>query len=165
MNCELCSKNDASVHLKQVCNGKVNELYVCGECAAKHGFDLQAPLPITELLLGVGAPQNRQDKADDRRCAACNITESEFRERTRLGCAQCYESFAEELRPLLKGMHRGERHVGKAPAGKQASIEVQGLRQSLDKAVAEQRFEDAAVLRDRISALRTPPPGQAGEGG
>ena len=66
--------------------------------------------------------------------------------------------FAEELPPLLKAMHRSEQHVGKVPEAEitrfRASQELVRLEEELRKAVAEERFEDAAQARDRLTICR-----------
>ena len=60
--------------------------------------------------------------------------------------------------PLLKAMHRSEQHVGKVPESEstrfRASQELGRLEEELKKAVGEERFEDAAHVRDRITICR-----------
>lgn len=36
MKCEICHKNEAKVAIHKEVDGKIRELYVCGECAAAH---------------------------------------------------------------------------------------------------------------------------------
>ena len=37
MICQICGKNLATVHYRSVINGKIREIYMCGECAARGG--------------------------------------------------------------------------------------------------------------------------------
>ena len=82
---------------------------------------------------------------------------ADFRKTGRLGCADCYEAFAEELGPMLHNMHRANQHTGKIPAREskrvQSTAEAAALRKALEKAITEENFEEAAQLRDRIAAL------------
>ena len=167
MKCEICKAGEATVHFKQVCNGSVKELYACEKCAAQNGFDAQSPLSMTDLLFGT---RDQADKAPapEKTCPVCGMRRRDFRKTQRLGCAACYETFAEELAPLLRAMQKGCRHVGKVPAGEMVSAEVAALQQALEKAVAAQDFEEAAQLRDRIRARKGRPETVAGgsaEGG
>ncbi len=83
---------------------------------------------------------------------------SDFKKSGRFGCATCYETFSDDLPPLLKAMHRNDRHVGKVPASeavRQASArELQELQAALAKAVADENYEAAAAIRDRITTAR-----------
>jgi excinuclease UvrABC nuclease subunit len=58
---------------------------------------------------------------------------------------------------MLKNMHRGSVHTGKVPAklraGRLRSKELVELQASLQKAVEEEHFEEAAALRDKIRNL------------
>lgn len=163
MICESCQNTEATVHLTQVIGGDVKKLHLCEECADKSGFDIQGPMSITDVLLGLGegdAPQDsKQELADiQKHCSICGLTLSQFRGKGRLGCPDCYESFEAEIIPLLDSMHHSTRHVGKVPfvAGRQQgqSGEVSTLQSMLDEAVASENFEEAAVLRDKIAEIR-----------
>ena len=53
-------------------------------------------------------------------------------------------------------MHHSTQHTGKVPLRKGgATSKVLSLRQELDRAVALEEYEQAAVLRDQIKALET----------
>jgi protein arginine kinase activator len=153
MKCEICKTGEATVHFKQVCNGSVKEMYACEKCAADNGFDAQSPLSMTDLLFGT-REQAEKVPAPEKTCPVCGMRRRDFRKNSRLGCAACYETFAEELMPLLAAMQKGCRHVGKTPAGELIGAEAAALQQALEKAVAVQDFEEAAQLRDRIRALK-----------
>ncbi len=155
MLCGICKKNPATVHFKQVVNGVSQEMSICAECAKNSGISVTAPLGLTDMLLGMGANADPKAAEDDKKaCSACHMRLGDFRKTHRLGCPECYEAFGEELAPMIEAMHRGTRHVGKVPASARASARVAALQNALDKAVEEQRFEDAARLRDEIRGLK-----------
>lgn len=154
MQCEICKSKEANVHLKQACNGMVREVHVCQECAAKHGFDAQSQLSLTDFLFGMaGAQQEALLPGEDKSCPVCHARWSDFKKTTRLGCSTCYEIFSKELEPVLASMHKKDRHIGKAPADRVAGVEEASLRKALEDAVAAQNFEEAAKLRDRLREL------------
>jgi protein arginine kinase activator len=63
------------------------------------------------------------------------------------------------LASLLKAMHKGDHHVGKVPVKavhtQALSGKVQELSERLDKAVREEKYEDAAQLRDELREAET----------
>lgn len=150
MLCEHCHKNEAVVHLTQVINDSVKKIHLCEECAAKTGVDVHGPVALADLLLGLSKG------GEDTACPKCHMRRSDFKKTGRLGCAECYETFKEELLPLLKSMHRGTHHVGKTPKGVAliGSDDLTELEKQLQKAVAEEKYELAAQLRDRIRECR-----------
>lgn len=154
MKCELCKKNEATVHLKQASDGKVREVHLCEECAAEKGFDVQSPLALTDFLFGLEIQQQTEPDGIDEACPNCHMRRSDFRKTSRLGCAQCYETFSDELTPLLAEMQKGSQHVGKAPKSEKILGEIASLRRKLDEAVASQNFEEAARLRDAIRGMK-----------
>jgi protein arginine kinase activator len=153
--CELCKQNEATVQLKQIYNGQARDLAICETCAREHGFDVQSPLAMTDFLFGLGQKQaaEAEQKEEETVCQACHMRTSDFRKTSRLGCPQCYDSFSEAVEPMLADMHRGGEHRGKIPVCAAAGLEVAGLRDALRDAVSEQRFEEAALIRDRIHEL------------
>jgi protein arginine kinase activator len=58
---------------------------------------------------------------------------------------------------LLKTMHKGTRHVGKAPealrASRDNSDQIKALQKKLSKAIDSEDFEEAAQLRDEIKQV------------
>ena len=161
MQCELCKEHEATVHLTQVVGSEVKKVNLCEGCAAKSGLDIKSTISITDLLMGLsgtGKPAAHEAPARDRACPRCHMRRADFQKTGRLGCAECYTTFAEELAPLLHNMHRAHQHTGKIPAHEsqrvQVTAEMGALQKALEKAVTTENFEEAAQLRDRIAALR-----------
>ena len=88
------------------------------------------------------------------KCPQCNFTQADFKKSGRLGCAACYQTFAEGLEGLLKSMHKGTRHSGKVPESlrrkRDYSEQLSLLQKQLAKAIETENFETAAQLRDEI---------------
>lgn len=156
MLCESCNQNEATMHLTQVVDGVVKKLHLCEACATESGFDLQGPMSITDMLLGMGQEPSVPKTVDisEKHCPSCGMRRSDFKKTSRLGCPNCYEAFELELPPLLKAIHRSETHVGKVPSGEDLTVkmssEIAALREALQDAVGKENFEEAARLRDEI---------------
>lgn len=160
MKCDVCKEVEASVHLTQIISGAMQKIDLCEACAKAKGVSDPTGFSLADLLLGLGqteASQTTGAAVSELRCSGCGMGQSDFKKSGRLGCSQCYETFSEGLAPLLKGMHKGEQHIGKIPAGHAASLvtaeRLKLLRRELDHAVKSENFEVAAELRDRIQKL------------
>lgn len=160
MLCMICKQNPAEVHLTQIVEDKIQKVDLCKECAKQKGVNDSPGFALADLLLGLGAAQQmgQTSGGTEIRCPGCGFTQADFKKAGRLGCAQCYTTFAEGLESLLKSMHKGIRHVGKVPTamrqGRDLNERLKNLQKKLDKAVASEDFEQAANLRDEIKATR-----------
>lgn len=160
MLCMVCKEKEAKVHLTQIVGDKMQKVDLCEECAGKKGINDPTGFSLADLLLGLGASQEMEQASggSDVKCPHCGFTHADFKKSGRFGCAGCYETFAEGLETLLKTMHKGVRHVGKVPAAFQQSRDLaeklKSLQKRLDKAVAEEDFEQAAQVRDEIKATK-----------
>ncbi len=162
MMCDLCKKNVASVHLTQMIDGKTKKVDLCEACSKEKGVDDPTGFSLADFLLGLGAAQElEQSGGAEAACPRCGFTHADFKKSGRLGCAECYQTFSEGMENLLKTMHKGTRHTGKVPRSQQRIQEtaekVRTLQKRLDKAVADEDFEQAAVLRDEIKRVREHP--------
>jgi protein arginine kinase activator len=96
---------------------------------------------------------------EEKRCRICGMSYRDFARAGRLGCSRCYETFEDRLDPLLRRIHGSGRHMGKAPAkasgAARARRELEELRRQLSAAVAQEAYEKAAELRDRIKAIES----------
>ena len=160
MLCDVCKTEAASVFLTQILEGKMQKVNMCEACSKEKGVTDPTGFALADLLLGMGnAEPVERSAGEGKRCPKCGFTQGEFKKTGRLGCSVCYGTFAEGLEPMLKGMHKGLRHVGKCPERLQRSIaranELRELGEKLRRAVVEEQYEAAAALRDQIKALET----------
>ena len=133
---------------------KVN---LCDACSKDKGVQDPTGFALADLLLGIGAAEEIEKGSVSQKCGVCGFTQADFKKTGRLGCSACYHSFAEGLTTLLKAMHKGTEHVGKLPQRAHREVELddrmRALNADLQKAVAEENYENAAALRDQIKQL------------
>ena len=163
MNCESCHERQATVVFTTVIEDEKTVLHLCGACAKALGLDSE-PYPQEEgaSVMENHAPDPEYSGSDAKlRCPNCGLTYAKFKERYRLGCADCYAAFSERLVPLLRKVHGAEAHVGKrfVRAAEAASTErkppsgawtLELLKRRLNAAIEREEFEEAARLRDQI---------------
>jgi protein arginine kinase activator len=159
MQCSICKEKPATVHLTQIVGDKMQKLDLCEDCAKTKGVNDPAGFQLADLMLGLGASQEIEQAGGgvEIKCPRCGFTQVDFKKSGRLGCPECYNIFAEGLAGLLKTMHKGTRHVGKAPEALRATREnadrLKALQKKLNKAIESEKFEEAASLRDEINHM------------
>ena len=162
MKCQKCSKQ-ATLHITEIIKGKPHELHLCEEHARVYLTQEESepgqPSPSSSLSQAFKKAASAQEQArlDQRTCPVCGISFLEFRNHGRLGCPHDYDEFRDELLPLLENVHGEARHCGKvpkrAPRDSKRQTELIRLRNELKRAVAEEHYEEAAELRDRIRKM------------
>ena len=157
MLCDVCKCNAASVFLTQIVDGKMQKVNLCDACSKEKGVQDPTGFALADLLLGIGAAEEIEKGAPTQKCPVCGFPQADFKKTGRLGCSACDVTFSEGLGTLLKAMHKGTEHVGKLPqrASRQLelTVKMRSLSDHLEKAVAEENYEDAAALRDQIKQL------------
>jgi protein arginine kinase activator len=162
MLCDICQKEEATIFYKEMINNEYSEMHLCDKCAHEQGVKkFQFPTAITNLLSALAelGAETLPKEIGEEKCPGCGFTYSDFRERGKLGCGQCYQSFSEPLSNILRKIHGNIRHIGKSPAKAPVSKdvskmkEIEALRNALNEAVKKEEYEEAAKLRDKIRAL------------
>lgn len=173
MLCQDCRKREAQVHLTQIMNNEKTSLSLCRECAAARGFHSpleNSPFPLAEILSGLASqiPQQPQMPDEDMpRCENCGMSFEEFARQGRFGCGECYQAFRPRLEAIMRKIHGASLHRGKTPQQKAVNkdesrvrpvSEEERLETELQKAVANEEFERAAEIRDKLRMIRSGQP-------
>lgn len=167
MKCTHCNKNEANTHIKRIINGQKEEMYLCSECANELGvmdeFNFE-PFNFDGFfgnLLGAGVSRLNSLVGMDR-CQSCGSTMNDIVNSGHIGCPDCYSKFEDRLMPSIEKIHGKAKHIGKNVTYTEATNsnseehpvnKLDQLKNDLKQAIKEQRFEDAAVIRDKIKEL------------
>ncbi len=157
MLCDDCRKNPATVRLIAIVDGNKTERNLCAACVARQKLQLRTDSSQSMLSAIISGANRMTMKYPGLRCSACGMEYDDFLKTSRLGCAQCYQDFKAQLRPLLIRLHGRAQHAGRVPEHVNDSLKVlsrmEHLRREMDLAVACEDFEHAAVLRDEMREL------------
>ena len=165
MMCEDCGVRPAKFHLMTIINGDRVERNLCPACMAKQqkqipGIDFSNLAGILNSIL-----ENKKDEDQARQeaeyvdcaCEQCGMTYAEFQKCGMLGCANCYQAFKTPLTALLQRVHGNTQHAGRVPGGVHSGtsirMNIDRLKQKLQRAIADEEYEQAAKLRDAIRGL------------
>lgn len=156
MNCEKCQKGHATYHLTAIENNKKTEAHLCEACAKGAGVGFKFGPSISDLISSPKAVGS----GPGLKCGKCGMTFKKFRETGRIGCADDYELFREDMIKALQQIHGASQHIGKVPGGavgpdKRALLEADlvRLKKELDGVVKTENYERAAELRDKIKGI------------
>jgi len=155
LNCERCNNAQATVHLMKQIDDHKEHLHLCQECAEElEESEETMGVSISSILSNLS--DEEQSDEEDLQCDECGLDLETFQQRGRLGCPACYDVFQEHVEPLIKRVHGADEHVdggggelGVVPNDRKKKL----LEKKLKEAVDEERYEDAAQLRDRIEEL------------
>jgi protein arginine kinase activator len=168
MKCDVCKK-EAAVFLTQIINGQMKTVNLCDGCSKEKGVTDTMGFGLADAFLGpeaAAAAAVPVVPATADACPACGFTYAQLKKIGRMGCPECYGAFREGLDGLLSAMHKGTRHVGKTPSDaapvalkrvesrEDVELAIERLREKIQKAVAVERYEDAARFKAEIDALQ-----------
>ena len=164
MKCQKCQQAEATTHITQTINGYTTQKHLCSKCAQEEnafekGFfaDFHSEF---ENMPGSFFSTALPSRTGASHCKTCSSTYAEISQSGRVGCADCYKEFINELMPSVRRIHGNTVHCGKKPRSGRAAAQPEvpdderaRLQQELDEAVKVQDFEKAASLRDKIKEL------------
>ena len=178
MLCDNCKKREANVRYSENINGVRRELNLCEECSKKLGIGeigLDMPINFSSFFgdfLAEFMPMFNELKS--LKCDSCGYTFEDIANTGKVGCANCYDVFQDRLEPIIRRIQSSNHHVGRLGKSidkkieeKQAQKEnhahikkeetpeekLEELKEDLKQAIKEERYEDAAKLRDEIKKL------------
>ena len=179
MMCQNCGKNEVTFKYTQVINGVKKEMNLCDKCAKELGLkDINFSMPISfssflgdffndyeESLL----PNFMSTKA--LQCKTCGTTFDDFINTGEFGCSECYNLFEDRITPILKNLQGTNKHIGRGyrkinsnlkhedskndiekTVNEKKESKLEKLQKDLQKAIKDERYEDAAKIRDEIKA-------------
>lgn len=156
MKCDKCGR--PSVYRSTlIVNGVSQTTNLCRDCAIQEGvFNNQTSL--FDDMFSAFSDFLPFEKVSNVSCPVCKLTMREFKNTGKLGCPNCYEAFREEISGIIKRIAPFEKHkqdVINKPRVKSDNKEakITELRQEMSRAVAEERYEDAAKIKKQIQKL------------
>ena len=180
MLCDNCGKREANVRYSENINGRKKELHLCEECSKKLGIenmDFNMPIDFSSFFGGLLEDFGTNDfmplfnEVKQLKCDNCGYTFEDIVNTGKLGCENCYSVFENRLDPIIKKIQGSNKHVGRTGKiidskisekinNKDSKTEnnkdvskVEKLQNDLKKAIREEKYEEAAKIRDEIKKL------------
>ncbi len=161
MKCSNCGKNNANISYKQNINGEVTTLNLCENCAKKLGIFNSFDDIFTPMVLDWGYVLPEEIK-----CKNCGYTLSKYKATGLFGCPECYNTFKKEIDSMLLRIQGKNRNIEskrdkeivknvKEKIRTKKKSELESLKDELQQLIKEEKFEDAAIVRDKIKAMES----------
>ena len=177
MMCDNCKKRKANVKYSENINGIKKEMNLCEECSKKMGIidKMDFRIPLLDLSSFLGSFLEDYNTTDfipllkevkQIQCDSCGSTFDDIINTGRYGCANCYDVFEDRMDPILKKLQGANRHNGRLGKISDNNIKfdekekvknenrnnnkLEKLQEDLKQAIKEERYEDAARIRDEI---------------
>ncbi|HCG75216.1 MULTISPECIES: UvrB/UvrC motif-containing protein [Staphylococcus] len=178
MLCENCHLNEAEVKLTVKSKDGTHEKWVCSICAQgdnpwhqahddtsyhSHQDDIEEAFVVKQILQHLATKHgiNFQEMAfkEEKQCPTCHMTLKDIAHVGKFGCANCYATFKDDIIDIVRRVQGGQfEHVGKTPQSSHKKLaikkQIEEKTKYLNKLIEEQNFEEAAVIRDEIKALK-----------
>ena len=180
MLCDNCGENQANIKYTQVINGQKKQTHLCEKCSEKlriKDISFNLPINFSDFLGDFLTDYNSNtllpsfEKKEELKCNKCGLTYDEFINLGKFGCSDCYNYFSEKMDFILKKLHGSNIHTGKKLNQKIKSTKINvknkiendvketnennmlKLQKDLNIAIKEERYEDAAIIRDEIKKI------------
>ena len=175
MYCENCGKNYANVKYTQIINGNKREMILCDECSKTLGIEnFYMPMDFSTFLGDFFSVFEEESilpdllQTKELKCEKCDYTFGDFINTGKFGCSECYSTFEEKIDPILRSIQGGNRHIGrigninpeKTEESEKEKIkdttkleQINELNRQLKVAIKEEKYEEAASLRDKRKEL------------
>ena len=175
--CQNCGKNEVTFKYTQIVNGVKKEMNLCDKCARELGLkDMSFSMPISFSNFFSDFFNDYNDSlltsfigTQVSTCKTCGTTFDDFINSGEFGCSNCYDLFEDRISPILKNLQGATRHIGRGyrklnPIADDNNVEnaaktvkeekkenkLEKLQKDLQKAIKDERYEDAAKIRDQI---------------
>lgn len=177
MMCDNCGKKEATVRYSENINGRKKELNLCNECSQKLGINemsFNMPIGISDFFGGFFEDMVSNEfspllnEVKLLKCNNCGFTFEDIINTGKFGCGNCYETFESRIAPLMREIQGSNKHEGrlqrnnntkninaitnkKEDKNQKIIDEIETLKEDLKNAIKEERYEDAAKIRDEIA--------------
>ncbi len=158
--CSLCGKKEAVFFYHESINGKEKEWHLCEDCAKKKGLSnpLQGFAEEFDAFFPTLSPERSISRA--KVCPVCKTTLGEVTRTGLFGCSACFDTFSPhlDLTPFVgqgfvgEGKKEEAADTGK-PKKEQKPTALEEKKEALKRAVAAEKYEEAARLRDEIRLM------------
>ena len=180
MKCDNCGKNEANVRYLRNINGVKQEMNLCEECSKKLGITDSFNMPIDFSSFWGGFFEDFENSdlmqlmepSKPIKCMGCNSSFEDIINSGKFGCPECYDTFQTQIDSLMNKLHGSNRHLGRLGKADKAKVQdnnisnvsntektqasqIEKLKQELKELIKEEKYEEAAKVRDEIKKLET----------
>ncbi len=151
MLCQNCGNAEATTHIKRIVNGEASEIHLCYTCAEHLGYANMFSgfgYNIDNMLQNFFPEFTRAlPSVESECCPVCHTSFADVIREGHMGCAECYKTFYDKLRPSLARIHGRATHVGKASGKEQEISDIESL-------VVKSSTENDVAISTKVTIAR-----------
>ena len=171
MKCQSCKKEEATIKYYENINGEKREIMLCGSCAKKLNL-IDFPNMLS-YFFSTYPKELLENEYTKKVCDKCSYTFDDYLKTGLFGCPNCYSAFNDRIDTLLNKIHGKNRHINTESKTQENNvkktymnikdknhninissiIDISKLKNLLNLSIKEEKYEDAAKIRDRIKEL------------
>jgi len=171
MKCQNCKEREAIIKYYENINGEKKETVLCSVCAKKLNL-IEFPNTLSYFLSSY-PKELFENEYTKKVCDKCSYTFDDYLKNGLFGCPNCYDAFNDRIDALLTRIHGKNRHIAIENKKNQniikktytsvkdknknmdisSIIDINILKNLLSLSIKEEKYEDAAKIRDRIKDL------------
>lgn len=165
MLCEKCGLKEAQLTVIEVVSGHRHSHELCEICAEELSLGLgEQSEPIGKQGIAIEEDDSTQTQVTTKKrvikeliCPGCGLTYEEFLNTAKFGCPECYKAFKENLVVLFKDIQgftkfKGHQYIRDQKTTKLLHERFR-LEKTLNELISEEKFEEAAKIRDLINQI------------
>lgn len=156
LNNKPCS-NPKNLLITNLLNGSSENINICQCCMFQNKSDPFFPPNYVNLINIIDEIVEKKIE----KCQNCNLRFSDIIQKARYGCPDCYKTFKEQSINIFKKCQVSNKHLGKIPKDwekkfllSNSAIQIALLNEQLGKAVAEEQYEEAALIHKKIKEIQ-----------
>lgn len=157
MLCEKCKQNEACYHSTLIVNGAKTSTNLCETCARKEGFMKDETKDFFDHIFDGYKSMFDMDSLSDFVCPSCKTNFDDFRLNNFFGCPDCFSTFRQDAMDLLnRAMPEfdDEKIEFRTPKKSKEEMELDELKEQLNSAIKDERYEDASDINKKIKELK-----------
>ena len=171
MKCQNCKKEEAVIKYYENVNGEKSEVMLCNSCAESLNL-----IDFPDMLSYFFSNYPKEllvNEYTKKVCDKCLFTFDDYLKTGLFGCSSCYRAFNDRIDILLNRINEKKRNVAienrlkgkilkkvytnvkdkKQDTDISDIIDINKLKNLLILSIKEEKYEDAAKIRDRIKYL------------
>lgn len=167
MNCNICGKEKAVLHIIETIGEKRDKISICKKCSKESGIIEKCfeSFEDNDNLLSVFPNHkstklkkvNRNKKNHKEICSVCGYSLNNFLSNKIVACPKCYNSFESFIKKIVYKIHNGNKHIGKMPNKNLSEIDIEKeiLKHQSDMEILKdmEKYEEANELKKKIETL------------
>lgn len=167
MNCNICRKEKAVLHITEQIGGEFEKISICKKCNEElriiekcledNDNKLFSVLPKLPNRKSVSIKKVVKKKNYKKICNVCGYSLNDFLITKNVACPKCYNSFGYFVGKIVKKIHGSNKHIGKIAnrnlSNEDIEKEISKHRDNMELLKKMEKYEEANKLKNRIKNL------------